>query len=208
VTGLAVVDTSWAVICCRAHERFANSAPMISGVLEKTIARRNPSRCKMRSNRSSKLTPHNSVNASGASATKIGRTFSIASEINGGAARCQLPAAFQLVWLLFKRDLRDRTSRAAWVADDDVVVFRLAEGREKATMAKFLFLRLCYLAGFSESEACTVICGAARRARLSERMRVQSFTPTRLALSDPSAFFKSVIAPSIPAWAAKRHGVL
>ena len=52
--------------------------PMISGVLEKTIARRNPSRCKIRSNRSTRLTPHNSVNASGASATKIGRTFSIA----------------------------------------------------------------------------------------------------------------------------------
>ena len=181
---------------------------MISGVLEKTIARRNPSRCKMRSNRSTKLTPHNSVNASGASATKIGRTFSIAREINGGAARCQLPAAFQLVWLLFERDLRDRTSRAARVAGDDAIVFRLAEGREEVTMASFFFLRLCYLAGFPESEACTVICGAARRARLSERMPVQSFTPTRLPLSDPSAFFKSVIAPSIAACAAKRHGVL
>ena len=80
------------IICWRAHERFANSAPMISGVVEKTIALRNPRRCKMRSKRSSKLTPHNSVKASGASAIKIGRIFSIDREINGGAASCQLSA--------------------------------------------------------------------------------------------------------------------
>jgi len=47
------------------------------------------------------LTPHNSVNASGASAIKIGRIFSIAREINGGAARCQLLAAFPSIWLRF-----------------------------------------------------------------------------------------------------------
>jgi hypothetical protein len=49
----------------------------------------------MRSKRSSKLTPHNSITASGASAIKIGRVFSIAREINGGAARCQLSPTFQ-----------------------------------------------------------------------------------------------------------------
>ena len=48
----------------------------------------------MRSKRSSKLTPHNSIKASGASAIKIGRIFSIAREINGGAARCQLSGAY------------------------------------------------------------------------------------------------------------------
>src|SRR4026207_1816942 len=101
---------------------------MISGVLEKTNARRNPSRCKMRSKRSSKLTPHNSTNASGASATKIGRIFSIAREINGGAACCQLSAAFQS-----KRssalliDLRNRTSRAPRVAGNDATVFHLVD---------------------------------------------------------------------------------
>src|SRR5258705_348413 len=35
-----------------------------------------------------------STNASGASATKIGKMFSIAREINGGAARCQLSGAY------------------------------------------------------------------------------------------------------------------
>ena len=107
VTGLAALGTSSVVISSRAHERFANSAPMISGVLEKTIARRNPSRCKMRSNRSSKLTPHSSVNASGASATKIGRTFSIAARltVKSHPAKCQ-------------------------PAGDDAVVFQRAEGRE------------------------------------------------------------------------------
>src|SRR5258705_1242543 len=84
---------------------------MISGVVEKTIALRNPSRCKMRSKRSSKLTPHNSVNASGASAIKIGRIFSIAREINGGAASCQLSA----------------TSRAARMAGDNAAVFHLMD---------------------------------------------------------------------------------
>src|SRR5438093_4679086 len=107
VRGLAALGTRRAVICCRAHERLANSAPMISGVLEKTIARRNPSRCKMRSKRSSKLTPQNSVNASGASAITIGRIFSIVREINGAAASCQLSA----------------TSRAARVAGVDQAVF-------------------------------------------------------------------------------------
>ena len=87
-------ETRWTITCSRAHERFANSAPTISGVVEKTIARRNPSRCKMRSKRSSKLTPHNSIKASGASAIKIGRMFSITREINGGAARCQLSTMF------------------------------------------------------------------------------------------------------------------
>src|SRR5438045_7857710 len=84
---------------------------MISGVLEKTIARRNPIRCKMRSKRSSKLTPHNSVNASGASATRIGRIFSIAREINGGAASCQLSA----------------TSRATRLAGGDQAVFHFVD---------------------------------------------------------------------------------
>src|SRR5258705_2239943 len=84
---------------------------MISGVVEKTIALRNPSRCKMRSKRSSKLTPHNSVNASGASAIMIGRIFSIAREINGGAASCQLSA----------------TARAARVAGVEQAVFHLMD---------------------------------------------------------------------------------
>ena len=144
VRGPILPEARWTIIFSRAHERFANSAPTISGVVEKTIALRNPSRCKMRSKRSSKLTPHNLVNDSGAFAIKIGTMFSIAREINGGAACCQLPAAFQLVWLLFERDLRDRTSRAARVAGDDAVVFRLAEGREEVTMASF-FLRLGWL---------------------------------------------------------------
>src|SRR5438046_9306444 len=90
VRGRFAPETRLTVICSRAHERYANSAPTIPGVVEKTIARRKPSRCKMRSKRSSKLTPHNSIKASGASAIKIGRMFSIAREINGGAARCQL----------------------------------------------------------------------------------------------------------------------
>ena len=65
----------------------------------------------MRSKRSSKLTPHNSVNASGASAIMIGRIFSIAREINGGAASCQLSATF----------------RAARVAGDDQAVFHFMD---------------------------------------------------------------------------------
>jgi hypothetical protein len=39
------------------------------------------------------LTPHNSIKASGASATRIGRMFSIARENNGTAVVCQLSAA-------------------------------------------------------------------------------------------------------------------
>src|SRR5437899_4809066 len=128
VRGLAALGTRRAVICCRAHERFANSAPTISGVAEKTIARRNPSRCKMRSKRSSKLTTHNSVNASGASATKIGRIFSIACEINGGAASCQLSAIFSWgVALRLLIDLRNRTSRGPRMAGDNVAVFHLMD---------------------------------------------------------------------------------
>ena len=73
-------------MCSRGHERLANSAPTISGVVEKTTARRNPSRCKIRSRRSSKLTPHNSINASGAFAIKTGSTLSIARKFNGGCA--------------------------------------------------------------------------------------------------------------------------
>jgi len=75
---------------------------MISGIVEKTIARRKPSPCKMRSKRSSKLTPHSSIKAPGASAIKIGTMFSIVREINGGAARCQLgqPRRFYVVELL------------------------------------------------------------------------------------------------------------
>src|SRR5439155_10899168 len=92
--GLVALETRSAFIWSRAHERLANSAPTIPGVVEKTIALRNPSRCKMRSKRSSKLTPHNSVKASGASAIKIGNIFSIACEINGGAVGCQLSAIF------------------------------------------------------------------------------------------------------------------
>src|SRR5438874_12767546 len=94
VSGPIAHGTRSIITCSRAHERFANSASTISGVIEKTIARRNPSRCKMRSKRSSKLTPHNSIKALGASAIKIGRMFSIAREINGGAARCQLSATY------------------------------------------------------------------------------------------------------------------
>src|SRR5438045_9132119 len=75
------------------------------------MTRRNPIRCKMRSKRSSKLTPHNSVNASGASATRIGRIFSIAREINGKAASCQLSA----------------TSRATRVAGVDQAVFHFMD---------------------------------------------------------------------------------
>src|SRR5947199_2548578 len=111
VRGPIAPETRWTIICSRAQERFANSAPTISGVVEKIIARRNPSRCKMRSKRSSKLTPHNSVNASGASAIKIGTIFSIAREINGGAASCQLSA----------------TSRAARLAGVDQAVFHLMD---------------------------------------------------------------------------------
>src|SRR4029077_11839904 len=118
----------WTIICSRAHERFANSAPMISGVVERTIALRNPSRCKMRSKRSSRLTPHNSVNASGASAIKIGRVFSIAREINGGAARCQLsaPSGGRVAARLLI-DLRNRTSRGPRMAGSDAAVFHLMD---------------------------------------------------------------------------------
>src|SRR4030095_8638661 len=125
VRGPILPEARWTIICWRAHERFANSAPMISGVVEKTIALRNPSRCKMRSKRSSKLTPHNSVKTSGASAIKIGRIFSIAREINGGAVSCQLSAIFSLGVPLRLIDLRNRTSRAPRVAGGDPAVFHL-----------------------------------------------------------------------------------
>src|SRR6266496_3093000 len=128
VRGPILPEARWTIICWRAHERFANSAPMISGVVEKTIALRNPSRCKMRSKRSSKLTPHNSVKASGASAIKIGRIFSIACEINGGAASCQLSAIFSWgVELRLLIDLRNRTSRGPRMAGDNVAVFHLMD---------------------------------------------------------------------------------
>src|SRR5258707_14339509 len=98
---------------------------MMSGIVEKPIALRNPSRCKMRSKRSNKLTPHNSVKASGASAIKIGRIFSIAREVNGGAARCQLSAIFSWDVPLRLIDLRNRTSRAPRVSGGDPAVFHL-----------------------------------------------------------------------------------
>src|SRR2546429_4239585 len=125
VRGPILHEARWTIICWHAHERFANSAPMISGVVEKTIALRSPSRCKMRSKRSSKLTPHNSVKASGASAIRIGRIFSIAREINGGAASCQLSAIFSWGVALRLIDLRNRTSRAARVAGVDQAIFHL-----------------------------------------------------------------------------------
>jgi hypothetical protein len=127
VRGPILPEARWTIICWRAHERFANSAPMISGVVEKTIALRNPSRCKMRSKRSSKLTPHNSVKASGASAIKIGRIFSIAREINGGAASCQLSAIFSWGVPLRLIDLRNRTSRAPRFAGGDPAVFHFMD---------------------------------------------------------------------------------
>src|SRR5438094_9889969 len=128
VSGLIALETRSAVICSRGHERFANSAPTIPGVVEKTIASRNPSRCKIRSKRSSKLTPHNSVKPSGASAIKIGRIFSIACEINGGAASCQLSAIFSWgVALRLLIDLRNRTSRGLRMAGNDVAVFHLMD---------------------------------------------------------------------------------
>ena len=97
VRGPILPEARWTIICWRAHERFANSAPMISGVVEKTIALRNPSRCKMRSKRSSKLTPHNSIKASGAFATKIGRMSFIAREIrNGERGNSHLPRAARM----------------------------------------------------------------------------------------------------------------
>src|SRR5437762_1456182 len=120
-------EARWTVICSRAHERFANSAPMISGVVEKTIALRNPSRCKMRSKRSSKLTPHNSVKASGASAIKIGRIFSIAREINGGAASCQLSAIFSWGVPLRLIDLRIELAAPPRVAGGDPAVLHLVD---------------------------------------------------------------------------------
>src|SRR5947208_639314 len=125
VSGPIALETRRATIWSRAHERFANSAPMISGVVEKTIARRNTSRCKRRSKRSSKFTPHSSVKASGASAIRIGRIFSIAREINGGAASCQLSAIFSWGVALRLIDLRNRTSRAARVAGVDQAIFHL-----------------------------------------------------------------------------------
>src|SRR5258708_80017 len=125
VRGPILPEARWTIICWRAPERFPNSAPMISGVVEKTIALRNPSRCKMRSKRSNKLTPHNSVKASGASAIKIGRIFSIAREINGGAASCQLSAIFSWGLPLRLIDLRNRTSRAPRVSGGDPPVFHL-----------------------------------------------------------------------------------
>src|SRR5436305_5149110 len=111
VRGPILHEARWTIICWHAHERFSNSAPMISGVVEKTIALRNPSRCKMRSKRSSKFTPHSSIKASGESAIRIGWIFSIAREINGGAASCQLSA----------------TSRAARLAGVDQAVFHFMD---------------------------------------------------------------------------------
>src|SRR5256714_5908418 len=128
VRGPILHEARWTVICWHAHERFANSAPMISGVVEKTIALRSPIRCKMRSKRSSKLTPHNSVKASGASAIKIGSIFSIACEINGGAVGCQLSAIFSWgVALRLLIDLRNRTSGGLRMAGDNVAVFHLMD---------------------------------------------------------------------------------
>ena len=130
VTGPIPPEARRTIICWRAHERFANSAPTISGVVENTIAVRNPRRCKMRSERSSKFTPHSLVKASGASAIKIGRIFSIDCEINGGAASCQLSATlsdFQERMALLLIDLRNRTSRAPRVASGDQAVFHLMD---------------------------------------------------------------------------------
>src|SRR4029434_7306722 len=127
VRGPILPEARWTIICWRAHERFANSAPMISGVVEKTIALRNPRRCKMRSKRSSKLTPHSSIKASGASAIKIGRIFSIAREINGGRASCQLSAIPVGAWLCVLIDLRNRTSRTPRLAGVDQAVFHLMD---------------------------------------------------------------------------------
>src|SRR5881409_1345326 len=150
VRGPILHEARWTIICGHAHERFANSATMISGVVEKTIALRSPSRCKMRSKRSSKLTPHNTVKASGASAIKIGRIFSIAREINGGAASCQLSAIFSWdVALRLLIDLRNRTSRCPRMAGDNVAVFHLMDpiagfgdrrimGGQKQSFAAFL----------------------------------------------------------------------
>src|SRR6266566_822230 len=137
VRGPIASETRWTIIWSRAHERFANSVPTISGVVEKTIARRKPSRCKMRSKRSSKLTPHNSIKAPGASAIKIGRIFSIVREINGGATRCQLSAA-RLQLRHSPREeawpcacpasyLKNRTSRAARVTGSDAAIFHLVD---------------------------------------------------------------------------------
>src|SRR5205814_8983445 len=95
VRGPVAPETTWTTTFSRAHERFATLAPTISGVVDKTNARRNPSRCKMRSKRWSKLTPHNSNHAWESSAIKIGRVFSIVREITGGGTRCQLSPTFQ-----------------------------------------------------------------------------------------------------------------
>ena len=95
VRGPVTLGTTWTTTFSRAHEDFATSAPTISAAVDKTNARRNPSRCKMRSKRSSKLTPHNSNNAWESSAIKIGRVFSTVREITGGGTRCQLSPTFQ-----------------------------------------------------------------------------------------------------------------
>src|SRR5439155_3486562 len=67
-------------------------------------------------------------NASGESANKISRIFSIACEINGGAASCQLSAIFSWgVALRLLIDLRNRTSRGPRMAGDNVAVFHLMD---------------------------------------------------------------------------------
>src|SRR5205814_1447352 len=98
-----------------------NSAPTISGVLETTIAWRNPSRCKIRSKRSRRLTPHNSINVSGASAIMIGTTFSIACETNCGC--WAVPTAGGSIMTL----LRQSSSAAAPMAGNDAAIFHFVD---------------------------------------------------------------------------------
>src|SRR5436309_2188908 len=63
---------------------------------EKTIAQRNPTRCKMRSERSRKLTPHNTLSAPGASAITLGTMFSILLRLTMPPRRANYEPLFSL----------------------------------------------------------------------------------------------------------------
>ena len=130
VRGSLAVDTSWVVNSSRAHERLAKAASTISGVLEKMMACRNPSRCRMRSKRSSKLMPHNSVSAPGASAIKIGRMFSIPLRLTMSSRHANFERHFGLrptVRLLSARGSGNRAARETSLAGDDAAVFHFVD---------------------------------------------------------------------------------
>src|SRR6266704_1291636 len=118
-----VPETRWTITCSRGHERFANSPPTISGVVEKTTAWRNPQQT------------FEQIDAAQFD-QRLGcirdydwqDVLHRPARLTADAAHCQLSAAYPYAsqsdsceW--FERDLKDRTSRAARVAGDNAAIF-------------------------------------------------------------------------------------